>query len=85
MTAEEFVSFLSDHVAGNEMFEAYMSEEQREMLSRIGDYAGMVSLFAGNDPMTPEQMAELFSAFSSDMNDCFSNFSPLIKKRFGLE
>ena len=83
MTAEEFVSFLSDHVAGNEMFEAYMSEEQREMLSRIGDYAGMVSLFAGNDPMTPEQMAELFSAFSSDMNE--ESLELMFLFRAGLE
>ena len=83
MTAEEFVSFLSDHVAGNERFEAYMSEEQREMLSRIGDYAGMVSLFAGNDPMTPEQMAELFSAFSSDMNE--ESLELMFLFRAGLE
>ena len=69
MTAAEFFSFLSDHVAGNEMFEAYMSEEQREMLSQIGNYAGMVSLLAGNDPMTPKQMADMFSAFSSDLNE----------------
>ena len=59
MTAEEFLSFLSDHVAGNEMFEAYMSGDQREMLSQIGNYAEVVGMFAGNDPMTPKQMAEM--------------------------
>ena len=69
MTAAEFLFFLSDHVAGNEMFEAYMSKEQREMLSQIGNYAGVVSLFAGNDPMTPKQMADMFSGFSSDINE----------------
>ena len=68
MTAAEFLSFLSEHVAGNEMFEAYMSDGQREMLSQIGNYAGMVSLLAGNDPKTPEQMAGMFSAFSPDMS-----------------
>ncbi len=69
MTVGEFLTFLSDHVAGNEMFEAYMSVDQREMLSKIGSYAGMVSLFAGNDPMTPKQMADMFSSFSSDINE----------------
>ena len=69
MTAAEFVSFLSGHVAGNELFEAYMSPEQREMLSQIGNYAGLVSLFAGTDPMTPKQMAELFSGFASGIDE----------------
>ncbi len=69
MTAKECLDFLAEHVAGNEMFEAYMSEEQREMLSRIGEYSGLVSLFAGNGPMTPKQMAEAFSRFSSDLNE----------------
>ena len=63
MTEEDFLIFLSDHVAGNEMFEAYLSEDQREMLSQIGNYAEMVGLFAGNDPMSPKQMADMFSAF----------------------
>ena len=69
MTAAEFLAFLSEHVAGNRMFEAYMSAEQREMLSQIGNYAGMVGLLAGNDPMTPKQMAGMLSAFSPDMNE----------------
>ena len=68
-TAEEFVIFLSDHVAGNELFEVYMSGDQREMLSQIGNYAEIVGLFAGNDPMTPKQMADMFSAFSPDINE----------------
>lgn len=68
MTAEEFLNFLSDHIAGNEMFEAYMSGDQREMLSQIGDYAGVVGMFAGDDPMTPKQMADMFSIFSPDIN-----------------
>ena len=69
MTAAEFLSFLSAHVAGNEMFESYMSAEQREMLSQVGNYAGVVSLLAGNEPMTPKEMADLFSGFSPDMNE----------------
>ena len=69
MTAAEFLSFLSEHVAGNELFESYMSEDQRTMLSQVGNAAGLVSLIAGDDPMTPKQMAELFSAFSPDMNE----------------
>ena len=69
MTAAEFLTFLSEHVAGNELFESYMSEDQRTMLSQVGNAAGLVSLIAGDDPMTPKQMAELFSAFSPDMNE----------------
>ncbi len=69
MTAAEFLTFLSEHVAGNELFESYMSEDQRAMLSQVGNAAGLVSLIAGDDPMTPKQMAELFSAFSPDMNE----------------
>ena len=69
MTAAEFISFLSEHVAGNELFEAYMTEEQRAMLSQIGNYAGIAGLMAGNEPMTAKQMAEKFSAFSSDMKE----------------
>ena len=69
MTAAEFLSFLSEHVAGNELFESSMSEDQRTMLSQVGNAAGLVSLIAGDDPMTPKQMAELFSAFSPDMNE----------------
>ena len=69
MTAAEFLTFLSEHVAGNELFESYMSEDQRTMLSQVGNTAGLVSLIAGDDPMTPKQMAELFSAFSPDMNE----------------
>ena len=69
MTAAEFLSFLSEHVAGNELFESSMSEDQRTMLSQVGSAAGLVSLIAGDDSMTPKQMAELFSAFSPDMNE----------------
>lgn len=69
MTAAEFLTFLSEHVAGNELFESYMSEDQRTMLSQVGNAAGLVSLIAGDDPMTPKQMAELLSAFSPDMNE----------------
>ena len=69
MTAAECLSFLSDHVAGNAMFEAYMTEEQREMLSQIGEYSGLVTLFAGKDPMTPKEMAETFSGFASGVSE----------------
>ena len=79
MTAGEFLTFLSDHVAGNEMFESYMSSDQREMLSQIGNYAGMVGLLAGNDPMTPKQMADMFSAFSPDMNEAYLELMFLYK------
>jgi hypothetical protein len=50
MTAAEFLSFLSEHVAGNELFESSMSEDQRTMLSQVGNAAGLVSLIAGDDP-----------------------------------
>ncbi len=83
MTAAEFVSFLSEHVAGNELFEAYMSEDQREMLSWVGSFSGMVSLLAGNDPMTPKQMTETFSRFSSDMNE--ESLELLFLYRAGVE
>ena len=69
MTAAEFLSFLSARVAGNELFEAYMSPEQKEMLSKAGDYAGLISLLAGTDPMTPKQMADLFSQFAPGMDE----------------
>lgn len=69
MTAKEFLTFLSDHVAGNETFEAYMSDGQREMFSQAGKYTGMVGMIAGSDPMTPKQMADKFSVFSPDMNE----------------
>ena len=82
-TAAEFLSFLSAHVAGNEMFESYMSAEQREMLSQVGNYAGAVSLLAGNEPMTPKEMADLFSGFSPDMNEASLELMFLYKA--GLE
>ena len=83
ITAAEFLSFLSAHVAGNEMFESYMSAEQREMLSRAGSLAGMVGLLAGNEPMTPKEMADLFSGFSPDMNEASLELMFLYKA--GLE
>ena len=83
MTAAEFLAFLTGHVAGNKIFEAYMSEEQREMLSQAGNYSGMVSLLAGDDPMTPKQMADLFSGFSSDMNE--ESLELLFLYRAGIE
>ena len=83
MTAAEFLSFLSAHIAGNELFESYMSTEQREMLSRLGDYTGLVNLLAGSDPMTPKQMAEAFSRFSPDLNE--SALELLFLYKSGLE
>lgn len=69
MTVSEFLSFLTGHVAGNELFEAYMNEEQRQMLSQIGNYAGLAALFGGTGPMSPKQMADLFSGFASGIDE----------------
>lgn len=69
MTVTELLSFLSGHVAGNELFEEYMTDDQREMLAQIGNYAGLVGLLVGNEPLTPKEMADKFSGFSPDMNE----------------
>lgn len=83
MTAAEFLSFLSEHVAGNELFEAYMNDGQREMLSQAGQYAGLVSLVAGSDPMTPKQMADAFSGFFPDLDE--SSLELLYLYKAGIE
>ena len=66
MTPAEFLAFLSEHVAGNEMFAEYMTEEQRGMVRQAGSFAGLVSMLG---PMTPQQMADLFSALAPGMDE----------------
>ncbi len=83
MTLAEFMAFLSDHVAGNELFTEYMSEEQRGMISQISEYADVFGMFAGDDPLTPHQISELFSGFYSDMDE--SSLELMFLYRAGLE
>ena len=69
MTVSEVLDFLTEHVAGNETFSAYLSEEQRGMLDRIGAFAPLAGLIAGSYPMTPQEMAGKFSGIAPDMNE----------------
>lgn len=83
MTVSELIAFVSEHVAGNELFESYLTEEQKQMLSQAGDYAGVVSMIAGADPKSPEQMAALFAGFAPDMN--MESLELLYLYRAGIE
>ena len=83
MTVSEFLSFLSEHVANNEMFSAYISEDQRGMISQLSGFSGMISLLAGNDPMTPQEMADRFSAFMPGLDA--SSLELMFLYRAGVE
>ena len=83
MTAPEFLSFLSEQVAGNEMFSDYIGEEQEQMISQAGDYAGLVSLLAGPDLLTPRQMAGLFSGVAPGLDE--TSLELLFLYRAGIE
>ena len=69
MTAAELLTFLTEHVADNETFSAYMTEEQREMIRQAGSFSGLIGLLAGPEAKTPSEMAELLSRASGRMNE----------------
>ena len=68
MTAGEFLSFISDTVAKDDSFSAYISDDMAGYMDMIGNFSDAESL---QKPMNADELAALFGMKSEDIKGLF--------------